>query len=54
MLGSYSADPNPRRTEVISDDFPSGMMARGTYNVQSKVIDLDDHVWLGESILPIT
>lgn len=54
MLGSYSADPNPRSTEVISDDFPSGMVARGTYNVHSKVIDLDNHVWLGESILPIT
>lgn len=54
MLGSYGADPNPRSTEVISDDFPSGMVARGTYNVHSKVIDLDNHVWLGESILPIT
>ena len=53
MLGSYSADPNPRSTEVISDDFPSGMIARGTYNVQSKVVDLDEHEWLGESILSI-
>jgi hypothetical protein len=50
MLGSYSADPNPRSTEVISDDFPSGMMARGTYTVTSKVIDIDDQVWLGASI----
>lgn len=54
MLGSYSADPNPRSSEVISDDFPSGMVARGTYNVHSKVIDLDNQVWLGELILPIT
>jgi hypothetical protein len=53
MLGSYSADPDPRSTEVISDDFPSGMVARGTYNVTSKVIDLDNHVWLGASILSI-
>jgi Rho GDP-dissociation inhibitor len=53
MLGSYSADPNPRSTEVISDDFPSGMIARGTYKVISKVVDLDEHVWLGASILTI-
>jgi len=46
MLGSYSADPTPRVTEVISDEFPSGMIARGTYNVKSKVIDLDGHEWL--------
>jgi len=46
MLGSYSADPNPRSTEVISDEFPSGLIARGTYTVISKVIDLDEHVWL--------
>ncbi len=50
MLGSYSADPNPRSTEVISDDFPSGMVARGTYTVVSKVVDLDEKVWLGGSI----
>ena len=50
MLGSYSADPNPRSTEVISDDFPSGMLARGTYTVTSKVVDLDGQVWLGTSI----
>ncbi|KAH9994094.1 rho GDP-dissociation inhibitor [Russula compacta] len=46
MLGSYSADPSPRSTEVISDEFPSGMVARGTYVVRSKVVDLDEHVWL--------
>jgi hypothetical protein len=51
MLGSYSADPNPRSTEVISDDFPSGMVARGEYKVTSKVVDLDGYVWLGASIL---
>jgi len=46
MLGSYSADPNPRSTEVISDDFPSGLVARGEYKVISKVVDLDGVVWL--------
>jgi hypothetical protein len=50
MLGSYSADPKPRVTEVISDEFPSGMIARGLYTVTSKVIDLDGTVWLGASI----
>lgn len=49
MLGSYSADPNPRVTEVISDEFPSGVIARGSYTVISKVIDLDGVVWLGAS-----
>jgi len=51
MLGSYSADPNPRSTEVITDDFPSGLVARGEYKVISKVVDLDGFVWLGASIL---
>ncbi|KAH9998404.1 rho GDP-dissociation inhibitor [Russula vinacea] len=46
MLGSYSADPEPRNTEVISDDFPSGLVARSTYTVTSKVVDLDNSVWL--------
>lgn len=50
MLGSYSADPKPRNTEVISDDFPSGLVARSTYTVTSKVVDIDNHVWLGASI----
>jgi hypothetical protein len=54
MLGSYSSSPEPRVTEVVSDEFPTGMMARGTYKVRSKVIDLDEHVWLGASILPIS
>ncbi len=53
MLGSYSADPNPRSTEVISDEFPSGLVARGVYTVVSKVVDLDGKVWLGESILSV-
>jgi RHO protein GDP dissociation inhibitor len=50
MLGSYSADPAPRSTEVVSDEFPSGMVARGTYTVTSKVVDIDNHVWLGTSL----
>ena len=50
MLGSYSADPNLRSTEVIRDEFPSGMMARGTYTVTSKVVDIDGAVWLGASL----
>ena len=53
MLGSYSADPNTRSTEVISDDFPSGLVARGEYKVTSKVVDLDGVVWLGASNLLI-
>ncbi len=49
MLGSYSADPNPRLTEVINDEFPSGLVARGTYKIISKVVDLDGKEWLGAS-----
>lgn len=54
MLGSYGADPNPRVTEVINDDFPSGMVARGTYKVTSKVIDLDGKEWLRTSTCGLT
>ncbi|KAI0306960.1 UbiA prenyltransferase family-domain-containing protein [Multifurca ochricompacta] len=51
MLGSYPADPNPRSTEVINDDFPSGITARGTYEVRSKVVDLDGQVWLDPHLI---
>jgi Rho GDP-dissociation inhibitor len=54
MLGSYGAKPDPQRKVVIDDTFPSGILARGVYDVQSKVIDDDKNVWLGESIFPIT
>ncbi|KAH9965715.1 rho GDP-dissociation inhibitor [Russula dissimulans] len=46
MLGSYSANTEPRFTEVISDEFPSGIVARSTYNVRSRVVDLDGHVYV--------
>ncbi|KAI9637413.1 putative Rho GDP-dissociation inhibitor 1 [Dioszegia hungarica] len=49
MLGSYG--PNPKGevyTKVFaSEESPSGMLARsGTYTVQSRVMDDDQHVWL--------
>jgi len=46
MLGSYSASPETRSIEVISDEFPSGILARGEYKVISKVVDIDGLVWL--------
>ena len=51
MLGSYGPDPNPHVAEVMSDEYPSEMMARAEYGVTSKVIDLDGKEWLGASVL---
>jgi len=41
MLGSYSAQAEPRRVSVVEDTFPSGMFVRTSYNVKSRVVDLD-------------
>ncbi|KAI0320639.1 rho GDP-dissociation inhibitor, partial [Amylostereum chailletii] len=45
MLGSYGAQPEPRRVSVVNDEFPSGMIARGTYSVKSRVTDFDGTVF---------
>lgn len=45
MLGSYGAQPDPRRVSVVQDEFPSGMLARGVYNVRSRVTDIDGEVY---------
>jgi len=45
MLGSYGAQAAPRQVSVVHDDFPSGMMARGTYTVKSRVTDFDGAIF---------
>ena len=47
MLGSYGAQPDPRRVSVVQDEFPSGMLARGVYNVRSRATDIDGEVYAG-------
>ncbi|ORY35499.1 rho GDP-dissociation inhibitor [Naematelia encephala] len=47
MLGSYGPQPEPYTKIFASEESPSGMLARsGSYNVRSRVIDDDNHVWL--------
>ncbi len=48
MLGSYGVQLEPRRVSVVQDEFPSGMLARGTYNVRSRVTDFDGSIFAGE------
>ncbi|EIM88538.1 rho GDP-dissociation inhibitor [Stereum hirsutum FP-91666 SS1] len=45
MLGSYGYQADVRTASVVQDEFPSGMLARGTYNVKSRVTDIDGEVW---------
>ncbi|KAI0053059.1 4-hydroxybenzoate polyprenyl transferase [Auriscalpium vulgare] len=45
MLGSYGVQAEPRHVSVVQDDFPSGMLARGVYNVKSRVTDFDGGIF---------
>ncbi|THH05645.1 hypothetical protein EW146_g9850 [Bondarzewia mesenterica] len=45
MLGSYGAQADPRNVTVVQDEFPSGLLARGEYNVKSRVTDIDGEVY---------
>ncbi|KAI0068922.1 E set domain-containing protein [Artomyces pyxidatus] len=45
MLGSYGVQAEPRRVSVVQDEFPSGMLARGTYSVKSRVTDFDGGIF---------
>ena len=47
MLGSYGPKPDVRVT-VVQDEFPSGMLARATYHVKSRVVDFDGVVYGGK------
>jgi Rho GDP-dissociation inhibitor len=48
MLGSYSAQAEPRRVMVVEEEFPSGMLARAQYVVKSRVTDFDGGLFAGE------
>ncbi|KAL3895958.1 MAG: hypothetical protein SGCHY_004382 [Lobulomycetales sp.] len=41
MLGSYGPAPEPYEKKFLSEEAPSGMIARGHYNVKSRFIDDD-------------
>jgi Rho GDP-dissociation inhibitor len=49
MLGSYG--PHPQGEAYIknfdAEESPSGMLARGTYSVRSRVIDDDGEIYAG-------
>ena len=48
MLGSYSPREEPYTKDFDSEESPSGILARsGTYEVQSRVVDDDNEVYLG-------
>lgn len=41
MIGSYGPAPTPYEKKFLLEEAPSGMLARGTYDVKSKFIDDD-------------
>ena len=48
MIGSFSAAAEPRRILVVEDEFPSGMLTRGSYSVKSRVNDFDGGIFAGK------
>ena len=49
MLGSYSPSPSgqPYVKNFEPEESPSGMLARSTYSVRSRVVDDDGEVYAG-------
>ncbi|PWZ02020.1 putative rho GDP dissociation inhibitor [Testicularia cyperi] len=45
MIGSYGPRAEPYEKTFASNEAPSGMMARGTYSVRSRVVDDDGNVF---------
>ncbi|KAF8609495.1 E set domain-containing protein [Ceratobasidium sp. AG-I] len=46
MIGSYGPKEEPHSVTFITEESPSGMLARsGSYNVKSRVYDDDGHVY---------
>ena len=52
MIGSFSAAAEPRRILVVEDEFPSGMLTRGSYSVKSRVNDFDGGIFAGRYTPP--
>lgn len=47
MIGSYGPSPDPVTKRFVSEEAPSGMLARsGSYAVRSRVIDDDKNVYV--------
>ncbi|KAJ3233744.1 hypothetical protein HDU78_006245 [Chytriomyces hyalinus] len=46
MLGSYGPSGDIYEKKFPLEEAPSGMLARGHYNVASRFIDDDQHIWL--------
>ncbi|KAI9357317.1 immunoglobulin E-set [Zopfochytrium polystomum] len=46
MLGSYGPNAQPYEKKFPLEEAPSGMIARGHYNVRSRFIDDDGHIHL--------
>ena len=46
MVGSYGPKTEAHNYQTPVDDAPSGMIARGRYNVKSKFTDDDKNIYL--------
>jgi len=46
MIGSYAPSPEPHEKKFQVEQAPSGMMARGKYEVKSRFLDDDQNVYL--------
>src|ERR1700761_4666170 len=51
MLGSYGVQAEPRKVMVVENEFPSGMLARGSYSVKSRVTDFDNGLFAGACLV---
>ena len=49
MIGSYGPHPDgkPYHKDFETEESPSGMLLRGTYDVRSRVVDDDGEVYAG-------
>ncbi|GAA5999872.1 hypothetical protein JCM10207_005950 [Rhodosporidiobolus poonsookiae] len=47
MIGSYGPQADPVTKKFVTEEAPSGMLARsGSYTVRSRVIDDDKNIWV--------
>ncbi|TIA84087.1 hypothetical protein E3P92_00275 [Wallemia ichthyophaga] len=46
MVGSYGPSQNPYEKRFATEESPSGMLARGTYSVRSRIVDDDGHIYV--------
>jgi Rho GDP-dissociation inhibitor len=48
MIGSFGPQEKPHTVEFLHDESPEGIIARGTYNVHSKLVDDDKTTYAGK------